>query len=96
MAITTRIPSPLRTYTDGVDTMAFEAETVGSALNQLTARAPGIDQRLFKEPGKLNRFVNIYVNDEDIRFLQNLDTPLKDGDVISIVPAIAGGCASDL
>lgn len=94
MPIQIKIPSPLRALVDNRDTVSVEAATVGVALNQLIALAPGISPRLFK-PGALaptlNRFVNIYVNDEDIRFMQSLETPLKEGDVISIVPAIAGG-----
>lgn len=65
--------------------------TVGDVLNTLKEKAAGIETRLFKGPGQLNRFVNIYVNEEDIRFQKNLETPVKDGDEISIVPAIAGG-----
>lgn len=91
MPIKVRIPSPLRAFTDGADVLQFEAGNVGDALDQLTARAAGIEKRLFKTPGELNRFVNVYVNDEDIRFLQNLSTEVKAGDEISIVPAIAGG-----
>jgi len=64
---------------------------VGEALESLKGKAAGIEARLFKAPGQLNRYVNIYLNDEDVRFLKNLETPLKDGDEISIVPAIAGG-----
>ena len=84
----------MRAFTGGAETLSLEGETVGVVLKNLVSQADGIQSRLFK-PGTaaptLNRFVNIYVNDEDIRFLQNLDTPLKQGDVISIVPAIAGG-----
>jgi molybdopterin synthase sulfur carrier subunit len=91
MAIKVRIPSPLRTYTNGVDIIEAEGTNVGDVLNSLKASAAGIETRLFKAPNQLNRFVNIYVNDEDIRFLKNLETPVKAGDEISIVPAIAGG-----
>jgi len=91
MSIKIRIPSPLRSYTDGADVFETEGASVGEVLGKLTASASGIDARLFKAPGQLNRFVNIYVNDEDIRFLSNLDTPVKAGDQVSIVPAIAGG-----
>jgi sulfur-carrier protein len=91
MLIKVRIPSPLRPFTDGADQLHLEGENVAAVLGQLTARAAGIDRRLFKAPGELNRFVNVYVNDEDIRFLSNLETPLKHGDEISIIPAIAGG-----
>ncbi len=91
MPVKVRIPTPLRTLTNGVDIVEIQAPNVGDLLNQLSARFDGMDKRLFKTPGELNRFVNIYVNDEDIRFLENLTTPIKDGDDVSIVPAIAGG-----
>jgi sulfur-carrier protein len=65
--------------------------TVGEVLEELRVRAAGIESRLFKGPGVLNRFVNVYLNDEDVRFLKNLETPVKEGDEVSIVPAIAGG-----
>ncbi len=91
MPVKVRIPSPLRTYTNGVDILETEGASVGEVLNALKTQASGIETRLFKGPNQLNRFVNIYLNDEDIRFLKNLDTPVKPGDEISIVPAIAGG-----
>ena len=91
MAIKVRIPSPLRNYTNGVDIIEADGANVGDVLNSLKSKAAGIETRLFKAPNQLNRFVNIYVNDEDIRFLKNLETPVKAGDEISIVPAIAGG-----
>ena len=91
MPVKVRIPSPLRSYTNGVDVIESDGDTVAAVLTGLTAQAAGIEQRLFKSPGQLNRFVNVYVNDEDIRFLSNLDTPVKAGDEVSIVPAIAGG-----
>jgi molybdopterin synthase sulfur carrier subunit len=86
-----RIPSPLRSYTQGADSIDAAGENVGDVLNNLKEKAAGIETRLFKSPNLLNRFVNVYLNDEDIRFLKNLDTPVKAGDEISIVPAIAGG-----
>jgi molybdopterin synthase sulfur carrier subunit len=91
MAVKVRIPTPLRTLTQGVDVAEIAGGSVGEVLNALSAKFDGMDKRLFKQPGELNRFVNIYVNDEDIRFLDNLNTPIKDGDDVSIVPAIAGG-----
>lgn len=91
MSVKIRIPSPLRTYTNGADVVEATGNTVGDVLAELKAKAAGIETRLFKAEGQLNRFVNVYVNDEDIRFLQNLNTPVKDGDEVSIVPAIAGG-----
>ena len=91
MPVKVRIPTPLRTLTNGIDVAEVGGGTVGEVLSALSAKFEGMDKRLFKQPGELNRFVNIYVNDEDIRFLDNLTTPIKDGDDISIVPAIAGG-----
>jgi sulfur-carrier protein len=91
MSVKVRIPSPLRNYTQGVDVLEVSGNSVGEVLNGLKEKASGIETRLFKGPGQLNRFVNVYVNDEDIRFLKNLETPVKAGDEISIVPAIAGG-----
>ncbi len=91
MPVKIRIPSPLRTYTNGADIVETSGANVGEALGQLQSQATGIESRLFKAPNQLNRFVNVYLNDEDIRFLSNLDTPVKEGDEISIVPAIAGG-----
>jgi molybdopterin synthase sulfur carrier subunit len=92
MPVKIRIPSPLRQFTNGADTIeAASVTTVGQALDSLKSKATGIEARLFKSPGQLNRFVNVYLNDEDVRFLKNLETPVKEGDEISIVPAIAGG-----
>jgi len=91
MPVKVRIPTPLRTLTNGVDVAEISGANVGEVLAALSAKFDGMDKRLFKQPGELNRFVNIYVNDEDIRFLDNLNTPIKDGDDVSIVPAIAGG-----
>ena len=91
MSVKVRIPSPLRSYTNGADVVEVPGESVGQVLDGLKSQASGIETRLFKGPGQLNRFVNVYLNDEDIRFLKNLDTPVKSGDEISIVPAIAGG-----
>ena len=90
MSVKVRIPSPLRSYTNGADVVETDGGSVGEVLNSLKSRAAGIEGRLFKGE-KLNRFVNVYLNDEDIRFLKNLETPVKAGDEISIVPAIAGG-----
>jgi len=91
MSVKVRIPSPLRNYTNGADVVQAAGANVGEVLNALKTQAGGIETRLFKGPNQLNRFVNVYLNDEDIRFLKNLDTPVKEGDEISIVPAIAGG-----
>ena len=91
MSVRVRIPSPLRNYTNGADIVETQGASVGEVLNSLKTKAGGIETRLFKGPNQLNRFVNVYLNDEDIRFLRNLETPVKEGDEISIVPAIAGG-----
>jgi sulfur-carrier protein len=91
MPISVLIPTPLRKLTDNHDTVSVEAGTVDELVNALDTRFPGFGSRLRDENGALRRFINVYVNDEDIRFLQNKDTVLKDGDNVSIVPAIAGG-----
>ena len=91
MAIKIRIPSPLRNYTQGADVVETDGASVGEVLNNLKSKAAGIETRLFKGANQLNRFVNVYLNDEDIHFLKNLETPVKEGDEISIIPAIAGG-----
>ncbi len=92
MSVKVRIPAPLRSFTNGSDVIESDATTLSAVLDDLKSKAPGIETRLFKgATGQLNRFVNIYVNQEDIRFLQNLDTPVKAGDEVSIVAAIAGG-----
>jgi molybdopterin synthase sulfur carrier subunit len=86
-----RIPTPLRKLTNNEELVEVEAKTIGEAINHLQSHYPGIKERLLDENGAVRRFVNVYVNEEDIRFLQNQDTPLKEGDEISIIPAIAGG-----
>ena len=91
MSIKVRIPSPLRNFTNGADVVETEGDTISAVLESLKAKAPGIETRLFKGPGQLNRFVNLFLNDENIHHLQKLETPVKQGDEISIVPAIAGG-----
>ena len=77
--------------TNNEELVEVNAATIGDAINELQARFPGIAERLVDDKGEVRRFVNVYVNEEDIRFLQNRATPLKDGDEISIIPAIAGG-----
>jgi molybdopterin synthase sulfur carrier subunit len=86
-----RIPTPLRKLTNNEELVEVNAATVGGAIAELQSRYPGIRERLLDEQGAVRRFVNVYLNEEDIRFLQNQDTPLKDGDELSIIPAIAGG-----
>jgi molybdopterin synthase sulfur carrier subunit len=91
MAQKVRIPTPLRKLTNNEELVEVNAATVGEAFAELQTRYPGIQERLLDDQGAVRRFVNVYVNEEDIRFLQNQQTPLKDGDEISIIPAIAGG-----
>ena len=86
-----RIPTPLRKLTNDEELVEVKAATVGDAINELQTRYPGIRERLLDESGAVRRFVNVYVNEEDIRFLENKDTKLKDTDELSIIPAIAGG-----
>lgn len=91
MPVSVLIPTPSRKFTNGEDTVSVEAATVGQMIDALDAAHPGLGKSLKKADGSLNLFINIYVNDEDIRFLNGADTVLKDGDQVSIVPAIAGG-----
>jgi molybdopterin synthase sulfur carrier subunit len=86
-----RIPTPLRKLTNNEEVVEVNAATVGGAIAELQKRFPGIRERLLDEAGAVRRFVNVYVNEEDIRFLQNQETALKEGDEMSIIPAIAGG-----
>jgi len=91
MPVLVRIPTPLRTLTKGAAEIHATAETVDRLVDDLERQFPGLKERLVDESGELRRFINIYVNEEDIRFLQAKKTMLKDGDQVSIVPAIAGG-----
>ncbi|MHB8519770.1 MAG: MoaD/ThiS family protein [Limisphaerales bacterium] len=91
MPIKVRIPTPLRKLTNNEELVEVDATTVAGAVAELQSRYPGIQERLLDEHGAVRRFVNVYVNEEDIRFLQNQATPLKPGDELSIIPAIAGG-----
>ena len=88
---TIRIPTQLRTLTGGSGSVEVEGSTVAEALKALDARYPGFADRVFDEAGALRRFVNVFVAEEDIRFLDGLDTPVEAGTVVSIVPAVAGG-----
>jgi molybdopterin synthase sulfur carrier subunit len=91
MSVRVRIPTPLRSATDGVAELNLEAATVGSLIQDLETRYPAIRGRLRDDAGELRRFVNLYVNGEDVRFRDGLGTSLKAGDELSIVPAVAGG-----
>jgi sulfur-carrier protein len=91
VSVTVRIPTQLRTLTGGAGDVSVEGGTVGELLTALDAAHPGFGERLFDEERRLRRFVNVFVADEDVRFLQGLDTPVAPGQTVSIVPAVAGG-----
>ncbi len=93
MSIEVRVPQILRKHTGGAKSLKASGRTVREVLEDLDRQHPGLRERLLEDGDRLHRFVNIYVNDEDVRFIQALDTPLKDGDVVSILPAVAGGRA---
>ncbi len=90
-SITVLIPTALRPQVGDQESLQVAGETVGAVLGSLNSDYPDFGKRLYKSETEINRFINVYVNDEDIRFLENLQTPLKAGDEVSIVPAIAGG-----
>ncbi|HEY9389733.1 MAG TPA: MoaD/ThiS family protein [Mycobacteriales bacterium] len=91
MAIEVRIPTILRPYTGGAKAVEGSGDTLAVLVDDLDSRHPGLKARLVTEAGALHRFVNVYVNDEDVRFTGALDTALKDGDSVTILPAVAGG-----
>jgi len=91
MSITVRIPTPLRKLTNGADEVSVEGANIGELIDNLETAHPGLKARLCDDAGEIRRFVNVYVNDEDVRFLEGRGTALKAGDEVSIVPAIAGG-----
>ncbi len=91
MPVTVRVPTQLRSLTGGAGEVAVEASTAREALRALDALHPGLAERLFEENGSLRRFVNVFVADEDIRFGAGLETPVAEGETVSIVPAVAGG-----
>lgn len=90
MAVEVRIPTILRTYTDGEKAVSGSGATLADLLDDLESRHSGLQARLIDE-GKLRRFVNVYLNDEDVRFLDGLATAVKEGDVVTVLPAVAGG-----
>lgn len=90
MAIEVRIPTILRPYTDGVKIVEGNGDTLAAVIDDLDSRHTGLRERLV-EDGALRRFVNVYLNDEDVRFLGGIDTPVADGDSVTILPAVAGG-----
>lgn len=91
MSIAVKVPTILRTYTGGAADVTVEGATLADALADLDRQYPGIGARILDDDGKLRRFVNVYVNDDDVRFLEDLATPTPDGASISIIPAVAGG-----
>lgn len=91
MPVKVMIPTPLRPYAGKQSSIEFDAGTVGEALERLTTKYAELRKHLYADDGRIRSFVNVYVNDEDIRYLQKESTPIKDGDTISIVPSIAGG-----
>jgi molybdopterin converting factor small subunit len=90
MAVKVQIPTPMRQHADGQSTVEVSGATVQAVLADLGAKFPALSQRIF-DNGHVRRFVNLYLNDEDIRYLDNLATPVKDGDELAIIPAVAGG-----
>lgn len=90
---TVRIPTPLRKHTDGQEEVSAAGATIGEIITDLEKNYPGIKARICDDAGAVRKFVNIFANEEDIRYLQNLETPVKDSDEVSIIPAIAGGAA---
>lgn len=91
MSVQVKIPTQLRTLTDGSDKVPVEGTTVAEVIDDLELRHPGMRARLLDDTGALRRFVNVYVEDEDVRFLDGITTPVPDGARISIIPAVAGG-----
>jgi molybdopterin converting factor small subunit len=91
MPIKIMIPTPLRAFTEKKDALLLEGKTVGELLTQLTTKYGQLRRHLYADNGSLRNFVNVYVNNEDIRYLKNEETPLKENDVVSIIPSIAGG-----
>jgi len=89
------IPTPLRTYTGGAETVAIPGATIAEVFDQLTSQFPDLKQQLFTNEGKLRSFVNVYLNDEDLRYLPNKEaSPVTSADELTIIPSIAGGCCS--
>jgi len=93
MAIVVRIPTPLQKFTKNQSEVSVQGVTVADVLDHLEEHFPGLRERLVDDRGSIRKFINFYINDEDIRFMDGEQTTLKDGDELSIIPAIAGGCA---
>lgn len=92
MAVTVRIPTTMRPISGGASSVEVEGATLREVLAALEAAHPGFADRLFDAAGDLHKFVNVFVSDDDVRYLQGLDTPVKAGDTVSLIPAVAGGC----
>lgn len=93
MSATVRIPTVFRKFTDGQASAEVEPGTVGELLSQLGERYPGFREQVITADGELHRYINVYVNDEDARYLDKLDTQVQDGDVVALLPSVAGGSA---
>jgi sulfur-carrier protein len=91
MSVTVRVPTTLRTLTAGASEVAVEGDTLAAVLDALESVHPGFKERLLDDEGQLRRFVNVFVADDDVRFLDGLDTKVPDGETVSIIPAVAGG-----
>lgn len=91
MAVEVRVPTVLRDHTKGEKSVSASGATIAELIDDLEARYPGLRERMVTESGELQRFINVYLNDEDVRYLGALRTPVSDGDVLSILPAVAGG-----
>ncbi len=91
MAVEVRLPTVLRSQAGGKSSVSVEGSTVGEVLEALVSAHPGMSEQVLNPDGTLHRFVNVYVNDDDVRYLSALDTPVKEGDEVSILPAVAGG-----
>ena len=91
MAVEVRLPTVLRTHAGGASVVTVDGATVGEVLSKLVAEHPGMAGQVLTDDGTLHKFVNIYVDDDDVRYLEGLDTPVKDGAEVSILPAVAGG-----
>ncbi|GAA1530371.1 ubiquitin-like small modifier protein 1 [Kribbella lupini] len=92
MSVSVRVPTILRPYTQGASEVSVEGSTLSEVLESLDTSYPGIKSRVLDESGELRRFVNVYVDNDDVRFAEGLQTSIKDGGQVSIIPAVAGGC----
>ena len=90
-AVDVRLPTVLRSHAGGQPVVTVKASTIGDLLRELVSEFPGMSGQLLNDDGSLHRFVNVYVNDDDVRYLQSLETPVKEGDEVSLLPAVAGG-----